>query len=169
MISIFSPFTVTSHGRWVSLKYEASWSKMVHLHAKESWRQVKILRKPLILSNLYFWSLCPQLRRSWGGWAYWFGPDRGCVCASVTLAYGQEQLEIGSWNLICGLIMKYKWTRIFSFPSDLSLQSYVPFSTVFDFPIVSLWNFVNKISREPFELGSSYSAHRLCPWCRRPD
>ena len=41
-----------------------------------------------------------------------------------------------------------------NFPSDLSLQSYAPFSTFFDFPIVSLWNFVNKISRKPFQLES---------------
>ena len=32
-----------------------------------------------------------------------------------------------------------------------------------DFPIVSLWNLVNKISREPLDLGSRYLAHRLCP------
>ena len=29
-----------------------------------------------------------------GAGAYWFGPVRGSVCACVTLAYGQEQLEI---------------------------------------------------------------------------
>ena len=51
--------------------------------------------------------------------------------------------------------MKNKRTRIFfSFPSDFTLQSYAPYSTFFDFPIVSLWNLVNKISREPLEIGS---------------
>ena len=45
--------------------------------------------------------------------AYWFGPVRGSVRASVTLAYGQERLEIGSWNLMCGISMKNKRTRIF--------------------------------------------------------
>ena len=39
----------------------------------------------------------------------------------------------------------------------------------FDFPIVSLWNLVNKIYREPLELGSWYMAHRLCPRCRWPE
>ena len=50
-----------------------------------------------------------------------------------------------------------------SFPSDLSLQSNNPFSMFFfffffffffDFPIVSLWNLVNKIAQEPLEQGS---------------
>ena len=55
-----------------------------------------------------------------------------CVRASVTLEYDQERLEIGSWNLICGISMKNKRTRIlFSFPLDFSLQSYAPFSTCF--------------------------------------
>ena len=43
----------------------------------------------------------------------------------------------------------------------------MPFSTVFYFAIISLWNIVNKIPREPLELG--YSAHRLCPKCRWHD
>ena len=51
----------------------------------------------------------------------------------------------------------------FSFPSDFSLQSYIPFSTFFYFAIISLWNLVNKISGEPLELGSCYFAHNLCP------
>ena len=106
--------------------------------------------------------------------AYWFGHVRGSVCltmcASVMLAYGQEQLEVGSRNLICGITMKYKRTRFFFlFESDLSLQSHAPFSTFFDFLIVNLWNYVNKISQKPFELGSWYLAYRLCQRCRRPD
>ena len=40
---------------------------------------------------------------------------------------GQEPLEIGS--LVCGTSMKIKETRIFSCPSDLSLQSYCPFQS----------------------------------------
>ena len=51
--------------------------------------------------------------------------------------------------------MKNNGTRtFFSFPSDISLQSYVPFSTFFDFAVISLWDLVNKISGEPLELGS---------------
>ena len=49
--------------------------------------------------------------------------------------------------------MNNKRTCIF-FPSDISLQNYAPFSTFFDFAIISLWNIVNKISGEPFGLGS---------------
>ena len=55
---------------------------------------------------------------------------------------------------------------MFSFPSDFSFQSYAPFSTFFNFAIISLWNLFNKISGEPLELGSRYLAHRLCPRCR---
>ena len=60
--------------------------------------------------------------------AYEFGP----VCYTLRFAYGQERLEIGSWNLIYGISMKNKLTHIFVFFSVrliLSLQSYVPFLT----------------------------------------
>ena len=63
--------------------------------------------------------------------AYWFGPVRLCVSRSH-FAYGQEQLEVGSWNLNCGISMKNKRTcTFFSFRSDFSLQNYAPFSTFF--------------------------------------
>ena len=129
--------------------------------------------------------------------AYWFGSVRGDVRASVTLAYGQERLEIGgqfhktakqelrlkfflkwkvysysvsqnlklkskifhetgsgSWNLICGITMKYKRTHVFLFfffSIGLVVAELCPF---FDIPIVSLWNLVNKIAWTPLELGS---------------
>ena len=44
--------------------------------------------------------------------AYWFGPV--CACVRVShFPYGQEQLEIGSWNLLCRISMKNKRTYIF--------------------------------------------------------
>ena len=53
-----------------------------------------------------------------GEGAYWFGPVHGSawlyVHACVTLAYGRERLEIGSWNLICGISMKI-WGPVFFF------------------------------------------------------
>ena len=78
-------------------------------------------------TNSPFWFLCLQLRRSWGDILVWACPlVCPSVCASITLAYGQEQLEIGSWNLICEITMKFKRTRIFfSFPSDLSYQRHL--------------------------------------------
>ena len=100
---------------------------------------------------------------SWGCILVWplRASVRACVC-SFRFPYGQERLEIGSWNFICGISMKRKRARIFfSFPSNLW-----PF---FDFPIVSLWNLVNKISREPLERGSWYLAHRLCSRCKWPE
>ena len=52
----------------------------------------------------------------------------------LLFAYGQEWLEIGSWNLIHGISMKNKQSHIFfAFLSDLSFQSYVPFWLFFDF------------------------------------
>ena len=52
--------------------------------------------------------LCPQLRRV--AEAYWFGPVGPSVSLCVTLALGS--LEIWSWNLVCGISMKIKKTRI---------------------------------------------------------
>ena len=45
--------------------------------------------------------------------AYWFGPVRPSVCLSVTHALGQDPLEIGSCNLVCGRSMKIKRTHFF--------------------------------------------------------
>ena len=79
-------------------------------------------------------------------------------------AYGQERLEIGSWNLICGISMKNRDPYFFFFSVGLFVAELCPF---FD---VSFWfchykpmNLVNKISGEPLELGSWYLANRLCP------
>ena len=44
--------------------------------------------------------------------AYWFGTVRACVRGSY-FAFGQERLEIGSLNLICGISMKNKRAHIF--------------------------------------------------------
>ena len=71
-------------------------------------------------------------------------------------ACGQERLKIESWNLICGVSMKNKSTRIFSIPSNFSLQSYTPFGRFFYIAIISLWNHVNKIFRKPLELGLAW-------------
>ena len=53
--------------------------------------------------------------------AYWFGSVRQVsrvqasrVC-ELRLALGQEPLELGSLNLVCGLYMKIKRTHVFSF------------------------------------------------------
>ena len=48
--------------------------------------------------------------------------------------------------------MEKRGPVFFSFPSDFSLQNYAPFSAVFYFAIISLWNLVNKISGEPLGL-----------------
>ena len=82
-------------------------------------------------------------------------------------AYGQKWLEIGSWNLICGISMKSKRTSIFFslFHSGVFIEGLYPFFNVFFFfyfAIINLQNLVNKISREPLELGSWYLAYRLC-------
>ena len=45
--------------------------------------------------------------------AYWFGPVSACV-RPLRFANGQERLEIGSLNLIYGICMKNKRSRIFS-------------------------------------------------------
>ena len=109
--------------------------------------------------------LCPQFRRSeergGGGILVW---SSACV-RPLRFAYGQERLEIGSWNLICGNSMKNKRTRIFFFlfSSDFSLQSYALFLRYFDCAIISLWNLDNKISGEQLGLGSWYLTHRLSP------
>ena len=61
------------------------------------------------------------------------------VCGpwSVALCIGQERLEVGFGNLIFGICMKNKRNCIFfSFPSDLSLDNYGPFSMFFStFPL----------------------------------
>ena len=44
--------------------------------------------------------------------AYWFGPLYVSI-HPLRFAYGQERLEIGSWNLICGISMKNMRIHIF--------------------------------------------------------
>ena len=124
----------------------------------------------LFLSNHW---LCPQLRRSWGGILVWASVSvRTSMCVSVhyalhtvwvhdvddleiCFAYGQERLEIGSWNLICWISMKNKRTRIFFFSVRLFIAELCPFfRCFFYFAIISLWNLVNNISGEPLGLGS---------------
>ena len=81
---------------------------------------------------------------------------RPSVCFSV------RYTRIQSRTVRDRIFIKNKRNRIFfSFPSDLSMQSYVPFA--------NLWNIVNKISGEPHELGSWYLAYRLWPRYRWPD
>ena len=55
------------------------------------------------------------------------------------------------------------------FSVGLVIVELCPFFNIFRLSHCKLWNFVNKIPREPFELGSWYDAHRLCPRCRWPD
>ena len=96
--------------------------------------------------------------------AYWFGPV--CVCVRNTFAYGQKQLEIGSWNCLYRTSMKNKGTHIFVFVGRICCCRVTP---LFRLCIVNLWNLVNQISEESLELGSWYLAHRSCPLCRWPD
>ena len=103
--------------------------------------------------------------------AYWVGPVRPCVRASVRgsdFAYGQERLETGSWNLIYRISMKKEDPYFSLFRQTFRCRVMPPFRRVFYFTIISLWNIVNKISGKPLELGSCYLAHRLCPRCRWP-
>ena len=78
-------------------------------------------------------------------------------------AYGHEPLDISSLNFICGISMKINFFFSFFFFFCLffvrrtCLCRFVRvalYRRFFDFPIVSLWNPVNKISREPLKLGS---------------
>ena len=59
--------------------------------------------------------LCPQLRRSLGAWGVggWHIGLGLSVCSSLTLAYGQEWLELGPWNFIYSISMKNKRTHIY--------------------------------------------------------
>ena len=115
-----------------------------------------------------FWNYAPNFGEVEG--AYWFGPVRPSVrlsvCPSVTL-FGswetQELLMLGSWNFICGMYMKNKRTRIFSFFRRSRISRVMPLFRL------SLWNLVNKISQEPLMLGSWFFAGWHCPRCRWPD
>ena len=70
--------------------------------------------------------------------AYWFGPLRLCVRASVRplrFVYGQERLEIGSWNLVRGISMKNERTQIF-FSVGLFVAELCPFfDGIFTLPL----------------------------------
>ena len=70
----------------------------------------------VVCSDFY----APNFEEVFEGILVWACPCsmHACVCASVTLACVQERLKIESWNLICGISMKNKRTRIFFFFSD---------------------------------------------------
>ena len=55
------------------------------------------------------------------------------VHLSVTLALGQEPLEIGSWNLVCETSMKIKESRIFFLSIAFVILELLPFSMFFVF------------------------------------
>ena len=111
---------------------------------KVSWRTLTFWSKSNEVKFSFYAS--QKMSHFWKSfWSYFFGPTQSLfmpptghiglglsVCPSICLlhvAHGQAWLEIGSWNLIFGMCMKNKRTHIFfSFPSDLSLLSYAPFS-----------------------------------------
>ena len=83
------------------------------------------------------------------------------ICASVTLAYGQEWLETGSWNLISGITMKYKWTHIFFFSVRLVVAELCPCFWHSHCKPLELCE--QNISRTTWaRISSWYLAHRLC-------
>ena len=76
----------------------------------------------------------PQLRRSLGDILVWACPS--VVCVALPFAYGQEWLEIGSWNSMCGISMKNKGTLIFFFSLRLFIAELCPFFNGFlTFPL----------------------------------
>ena len=81
--------------------------------------------------HFLFICICPQLL----GGAYWFGPVRG-LWSVARGAYVQELLETAAWNLIDGICMKNKGTRIFFF-----------FSV--GLVVAELWRFINVFSTFP--------------------
>ena len=86
-------------------------------------------------------------------WAYWFGPVRLSVCLSVKLYMLSRTVRDRILKLINGISMKIKRTHIFSVGLVIAVL-YPLFNPFFDFCIVNLWNLVNKITGELFELGS---------------
>ena len=60
---------------------------------------------------------------------YWFGLLRVCVCL-LRFAYDQEWLDIGFWNLICGISMKNKTAHFFSFSIGLFIAELWRFFTL---------------------------------------
>ena len=75
-----------------------------------------------IFRNIF---LYPQVRRSLGGILVWVCPS---VHLCVTLAPGQEPLEIGSGNLVCRMSMKIKKTHIFFLSIVFVIAALLPFS-----------------------------------------
>ena len=54
------------------------------------------------------------------------------ITLALMLALGQEPLEIGSCNLVCGMSMKIKTIHIFiSCPSDFFIVELMPFLMFF--------------------------------------
>ena len=104
-------------------------------------------------------------RRSWGGIGVLACPSICLnICPSVLFGNGeiQERLMLRSWNFICGMYMKNKWTPIFSFSP--SFRSYAPFSPL-SFHIATTLR--TKISEEPLKLGCwylVYSHRSRCRW-----
>ena len=70
----------------------------------------------------------PTSKKKLGGILVW-------ACLSVhlcvTLALGQEPLEIGSCNLVCGMSMKIKKTCIFFLSIGFVIAELLPFSKFF--------------------------------------
>ena len=68
------------------------------------------------------------------------------VGLSVTLAYGQERLKIGSWNLICGISMKISGPIFLAHLSRrltrwaYSIPMVRPLSVVHTFKLEYLWS-----------------------------
>ena len=119
----------------------------------------------------YAASLCPQLRRSRGGGAYWFGLVRPSVCplcfyVLVKLENGfcwELEILFMAWAQKKKKKKKNKRTRIFSIgPSMAELCHFV------DSTITAIEN-VNMMSIEALELRFLYLAYSLGLVCRRPE
>ena len=78
--------------------------------------------------------------------------------------------HIWHWHIGLRWAMVAVWAACFLFRRTFHFRVMPLLRRFFsDFPIVSLWNLVNKVSRELREVGSWYLAHRLCPMSRWPD
>ena len=79
---------------------------------------------------------------------------RSTLSQGYSLFGATNYLIENNWILRKRVTTSPALSYFFSFPSELLFWSYA----VFDFPIVRLWNLVNKISREPLELGSWFGS-----------
>ena len=118
-----------------------------------------LIRNASLMSTQNLWKyilhiqfLCPIEE------AYWFGPFHLfldlSVDLSVTLALGQERLQIGSWNLVCGMSMKIK-TRIFFLVHLICHCRVIALFQVFSFHfyIVSRWSLWTNYLENPLSQG----------------